>query len=246
MNRKLLSSKIKCPNGCKYCFANFREYFNKTQIGIEEEIDIIYPSCDSELFLSEIEGFLVNQKHIKIISLSTKNIISQENLCRIKELNETILKNRNGFIKLSVSFTCKNMVSIIEPRCATYNQRIELLSKISSIDIPTSVIFKPILPFIPVEEYYEIITDTMMYSNLYLIGGLYFEKNSKFNEEHTLSQYLTENREINWLEHKPIWAYIPSTDIIDKIKSRINEFNLQAFDSDISLIQTIYNQRYGK
>ena len=40
MNRKLLSSKIKCPNGCKYCFADFKGYFNKTRIGIEEEMDI--------------------------------------------------------------------------------------------------------------------------------------------------------------------------------------------------------------
>ena len=246
MNRKLLSSKLKCPNGCKYCFADFQDYYNKTQIGTDEKVDIIYPSCDSELFLSEVEGFLLNQNNIKIISLSTKKIISQDNLTRIKELNETILNNRKGFIKLSVSFTCKNDTNFIEPKCASYEQRLELLARISSFDIPTSVIFKPILPFIKAEEYYEIIKETKLYTDLYLVGGLYFERDSKFNKDYNLSQYLVENREVNWLEHKPVWPYIPSYELIDKVKSKINSYKLSFFYNYISLIQTIYNQRYGR
>lgn len=241
MNRILFSGMKKCKNGCKYCFSNWSEYKKQTPLfesEMLENIDVIYPTCDSEI-LDEVEYLKVIKKIFEInpniiISISTKSLVSEKFVEKINIINSD--NDRKGFVKLSVSFTNKYNIKSLEPKAANYDERLKNLAVFKSYKIPLSVNIKPILPFVENSEYYEIINDTMQYTDLYLLGSLYVSKNTNFFKNYISEVYNTEKKVVKWLYYEPLWEVVQSKEKIGIIRHHIQYIGKKALDSDLEVI----------
>lgn len=248
--REFYSGTDKCNLGCLYCFADI-ESFRKLDVvkfkGKNPESDdvlIYYPSCDTEFNWSDnFDKFidkLVDSNTKSIISISTKGKLRKSLIKKVKNANDILIKQNIGFIKFSVSITNKSMISIIEPHTSNYQERLDLLKYLNDQEIPSSVILKPILPFIEAKEYIEIIDDTSPFTNNYLLGGLYISKESVFYNNFIKDKYIITERKADWLSYKPMWAYVDSTTKMNLLEKYLTEKNKNSFFSDLELLESMW------
>jgi DNA repair photolyase len=253
--RNFFSGKTSCPFGCLYCFADFEGFKKMELINFNEEQDtqnnvlIYYPSCDSEfIWTREFDLFiekLFNSEQKAIISISTKARLKESILSKIKSINEILIPRKSGFIKLSVSFSTKSRIGEIEKGTLPYIQRIDQLRVFKEMGIPSSVILKPILPFIENEEYAEIINDTSDLTMYYLLGGLYLSNNSDFYKDYIEGRYTTVQKEADWLPYKPEWVFIESGEKIAALKNYIINKGKDVSLSDVELLRKIWQSLIG-
>ncbi len=245
MDRKFYSTGG-CPYNCKYCFVEWDKYKKRGDIRDAGEIccDIAYPSHDTEFF--EIQNFLSILKEMYskkegylITSISSKKSLERGDLAELADFNKELIDNEEGFIKISITFTNKSRIQEIEPGTATYKERVNNLKILSDLDIPRSIIFKPILPFISLEEYKEIIRDTSKYSGLYLLGSLYLEEDSGFFKNYIEGKFQTEEKTLKWMNNKSIKAVKESKELKDQISDIIKEKGLKSFESDRETLKYI-------
>lgn len=244
--RKLFSANSRCKAECAYCFAKWSGIYSKQPIFeqeiIEEREAIIYPCCDGEFF--EQQNYLCITKSIMdkmekvYISISTKKRIEPNMLAALTDLNKKLTDNNKGFVKLSISLSNKERIPEIEVGTLSYNERLKMLRNIALTDMPTAVTIKPILPFIPVQEYFSIIDDIAPIVDRVLLGGLYVSPDTDFYKEYIDGKYITEKREVTWLTGKPVWDYVASADQIEQIRKYAIHKGLLTFDSDIELIRS--------
>lgn len=248
--RDFYSGKDKCGLGCLYCFAEI-EGFRKldvvnfqTKNSETEEVLIYYPSCDTEFMWSEnFDKFisnLINSDNKAIISISTKGKLRKNLLEKIKTTNDILINADKGFIKFSVSITNKSMIDVIEPRTSNYQERLDLLKYIQEHNIPSSVILKPILPFIETEEYFEIVNETKEFTNNYLIGGLYVSKENSFYKDFIKDKFEVVDKKADWLQYKPMWSFVESNEKINSISHYIISNYKNVFYSDLNLLEAMW------
>lgn len=237
MKRVFIHSNKKCEIKCKYCFSNWDNYIPPKDCHDnfdEEETIAFYPTCDSdfEIDWNVCEQILkkYNDKKTIIFSFSCKGKVSDDSIIDILKLNSKI---RKGYVKLSVGFTTKSRIMEIEPTAADYEYRIELLKQLKSLGIKTSVTLKPILPFVDVNEYFDIVNDTS-FSQLFLIGGLYVHPGDEFYNKYIRNNYTCVDRPVNWCDDS-IWKYIEDSKI-EEIKNYIKQKGCCAFDSDEGIL----------
>jgi DNA repair photolyase len=246
MQRKLYSSKYGCSNKCLYCFANFEQYSKQelfTSNEIEQKFEVVYPSCDSELNIDSDLLEYVNKakllKNFTVLSFSTKKIIPDEILKKIKEVNSGLLKHDRGFIKISVTITNKTRINELEPNSSSYIERIQSLKSLKEYNIPCSLIIKPVLPFISDDEYYQIIDDIRDITNDVLIGGLYVDTKSLFFKNYIDGKYPIEKKKVSWLRDKPTWYYVDNNPKLKRIEEYILKNDLNYYDNDLELIYSL-------
>ncbi|MCL2321558.1 MAG: hypothetical protein FWC47_05550 [Oscillospiraceae bacterium] len=242
-NRVMLHSLVGCPYKCQYCFAKWEQYQNNISYieNIRNNI-IIYPFCDSEVLfqnhmdnLSVIADKSIHEKKRIVISISTKSNLSKSILNDLESVHKK-LKINGGFIKLGVSFSNKS-IPTIEKGTTQYYERIELLRKLSEYSIKVSVVLKPILPFITVGEYIEIVNETIRFTDKYLLGGLYVQEHTDFYKHYIEGKYITTQRKVEWLTGVS-WSYIDSAETQNEIKSYILSQGKFVFDSDQELVES--------
>lgn len=246
MERVLYSLKTKCPGGCQYCFAKWNEYApHFSSPSSEFQINriqkhIVYPCCDGDFITCDsffdIIGELSTKKNL-IISISTKQLLSKDTLKILKDINENLRIN-GGFLKLGVSLTTKSMIKEIEPGTTSYQERIETLVHIIDSEIPVAVTIKPILPFIPLEEYQEIVDDTAFVGQ-YVTGSLYVCPDTDFFRKYILGKYPYSLRKVNWINDECKWLYVLQDERIELLRNYISAKGLQEFSSDVSFIQSV-------
>jgi DNA repair photolyase len=240
MKRAFLSyTRGKCKNECLYCFGRWNiEHANFDCLTDFNENIIIYPLCDNDIsdledsgaILDYLEKCLSIQSKYSIISVSTKTDLPLSFIEQVRNINRLYV-NR-GFIKLSVSFSSKNYISVLEPGSASYRERISLLKNISEYSIPTSVILKPILPFVDIREYFELVSDINKYTNAVILGDLYVDSHDKFYKEYIQNKYTVTERKVSWLKNLPVWSVVESTEIIGALKNYISSIGIKHYDSD--------------
>jgi DNA repair photolyase len=207
--------------------------------------------CDNDITVFDdlkeiiryLEKCLSTQSKYSIISISTKSNLPLSLLEQISQINDRY-KDR-GFIKLSLSFSCKDSISILEPGTASYEDRMLLLKKISECDIPASVILKPILPFVDMENYYDIVKDTSIYTSAIILGGLYVNEHDVFYKKYIKDKYSVTKRNISWLKEYPIWCVVESLDRIEDIKKYVVAHGMKYYDSDSEHLSYIKELKYG-
>ena len=255
--RMLFSSSCTCKFGCRYCFAKFdcfvsmqnMSVFSLQTIGNDY---VIYPTCDGEFFndkhaMIQLENFVNSTKNQIKISVSIKYPITLKQALFLQKLNQQLINDGRGFIKCSLSITTKHNVEKYEPNTPDYSKRIQALKLLAEVGIPTSVNLKPILPFVPVDEYCEIIQDTSAYAESYLIGGLYIDIKTKFGlMVSTNYPHLISTRVVNWLPGKPLWNYCEDSMQIESIRQFIIKSDRKIFDSDIDLIGWLSSKIYQR
>lgn len=143
-----------------------------------------------------------------------------------------------GFLKIGVSITTKSMVEEIEPNTVSYQDRIKMLERIISMEIPSAVTLKPILPFIPIEEYHSIIDDTAFVGR-YLLGSLYVHPDSEFFRHYIKDRYVTKFKEVNWVNDNCKWMSVIQHHRIEQLQRYIETKKLAGFSSDITLIEAL-------
>ena len=245
--RKLYSATTPCKAGCKYCFSKWNGvYAEQPQLSIEHICDgaaIIYPCCDGEFFdqldIIDATKSIMEKMEKVYVSISTKCAVTDSQLMSIIDLNNFLKNEGKGFVKFSVSISNKSRLSEIEPRTASYEERIDIVRRLVSAGIPSSLTLKPILPFIPDSEYFEILEDFSAVVNRVTVGGLYVCPNTPFYKQYIKDRYSLEKRQVNWLEEKPSWDYVSDLAKITRIKQRATELGMQAYDCDADLVTAL-------
>lgn len=245
MYRVLFTTGKRCKAKCKYCFArNFNynipniELLNKFIKTTNHKSLVIYPSCDTEIngyieYLDEIVKTAMDSKVFLAIGLSSKNNISEKQIKYICNIDKMLKKNKIGFIKLAISLSTKTLIDEIEQGTTCYEERLNLLKQFTIKGIYTNIILKPILPFINLEEYKNIILDVLPLSKNIVIGGLYYNDKSEFYNKY-LSKYIKKRnyREVGWLPDKPIWPYHLDKSYYNSIKCFANDNGAIIYESD--------------
>lgn len=244
MQRILLSSQKVCTFKCAYCFTRRNDYRYRSLFPVgkaKHTADILYPLCDVEMNLKEnVE--LLNElcKEGKIISISTKSIISAQELEELVLINN-FLRKRGAFLKIGIPITSKSKLSEIERGAAEYQERMNNLQKLRMAGIPSSLVIKPVLPFVPISEYEEIIDAAIGYTQHFLLGGLYVDKKSVFYQQY-LTPYETVRRKVSWLEERPKWDYIEFEETMSSLKSHILIRGGMWFENDADLLKNILKE----
>ena len=174
-----------------------------------------------------------------MFSFSTKRMLDDADLLYIKSLNDKMSVSKKGQIKLSISITTKTMVDQIEPNAASYYDRLALAKKIVELGIPSSVMLKPVLPFVPIDEFREIVDDFCAIGiNSFITGDLYVEPDSVFFRKYIEnSPWTIKRKKVSWLKSKPTWTSVDSSvDLITEIKQYIREIGAHHYDSDQEFI----------
>lgn len=244
--RKLYSATTRCNAGCKYCFTKWNGiYAEQPLFGLEhtsEKEAIIYPCCDGEFFEQsnyiEIAKNMMENMERVYFSISTKSIVTEQMLEVISELNNLLCSENKGFVKFSISVSNKSQIDEIEPGTLAYIKRLETAQQLVQAGIPSSLTLKPILPFVPDEEYFEIINDFSPIINRMLVGGLYVCPKTQFYSEYINGQHMTEKRQVQWLVGKPTWDYVGDMQKLSRIKEHAACLGIQTFDSDIDVIKS--------
>ncbi len=251
--RLIKSSDKHCNNNCIYCFANRHDYEKPVfdDCMQKDMIYVIYPNCDGEIDIDNyIKHFHKKYPHHNrnkiVIAFSTKNSLPNKTLEFLSKLNQSFMVDNIGFVKIAVTITSKTYNNLIEPNASSYKERLTTLEKIRATGIETAVAFKPIIPFVNIDEYYEIMRDVRPFTDRILIGGLYVEKKSSFYKKYLL-EYKTTKRHVTWLPECPVWSYIDSSEKQNAIKKYSLKLNLSVFESDIDLIKNIcFIKGWGK
>lgn len=246
IERTLYSIKSKCPGGCEYCFARWDEQapdfpLIDTELTINRaKKHIVYPCCDGDFDANDLLfrylGELSTRKNL-IVSISTKQLLSSNTLTFLKRIHNSLRENA-GFLKLSVSITTKSMAEEIEPRVASYQERLNMLHRIESIGIPFAVTLKPILPFIPLEEYESMIEDTA-FAGRYLIGSLYVHPATTFFKKCIDGKYVTTPRKVNWVNEQCEWLSVSQDWRLELLQQYLTARHLRGFFSDVDLIEDL-------
>jgi DNA repair photolyase len=244
-----LNKKV-CENGCRYCFAKWplddSNYDSLEDYGNDV---VIYPLCNNDLTPSDdiaetekyLERCLSLQSGFSMISISTKTDVSPQFLEWIAAANRRYAGK--GLIKLSVSFSCRKAIPEIEPSAASYNDRLSLLKNIKERCIPTSVILKPVLPFIETAEYAEIINDASRYTDAVVLGGLYVNQDTSFYHDYIAAKYKLEEKSVLWLKNKPLWLVVESAEKIKQIKDCCAKKGITYYMSDVEHLATLAGER---
>lgn len=242
MNRQLFSGEKACLSNCAYCFAKWSDYkkqpnMETCQIGPGKTI--IYPCCDSDIN----ENLEIIHRLWKIaesgseiyVSISTKRAIPNKRLEQYGKLNRYLQENKKGFVKISVSITTKYRIEDIEPGTDNYEKRKALFGQLQQQGFFTSLVFKPVLPFIADEEYAEIVADfpTCEY---FLLGGLYVDPGTDFYQAYIKGRYDVEKKKVSWLKEIPCWGYVSQDEKLSRIREYITAQGKKAFYSDMDLI----------
>lgn len=241
MERCFVSRNTECPGGCKYCFSKWNNYIKfETPAKINNNA-IVYPNCDGDMFDNHFEKLMSDLRKLVdkdiSISVSTKFNIRDDYLNELSGLNKTLLENGRGIVKISVSFSCVSAIGEIEKNTASYKERLDLIRRITQLNIPYVTIIKPILPFVDEGDYIQIINDTIEFSPYYLIGDLYVSTDSSFYSEYIKNKYVTEIREVPWNGENGPWPVV----VDDEKRQHIREYILSkggvVFDTDIEVIE---------
>lgn len=250
--RILYSAISPCRAGCKYCFAKWNDIYpgqpRLDEINQEtgEKQAIIYPCCDGEFFdqhnlVSLVEEYAQSMEKV-YVSISTKQRLEEKSLYELVQLNNNLTATNKGFVKFSISLSCKTMLTEIEPGTMSYSERLDLAKCVCETGIPNSLTLKPILPFIPEDEYFEIIDDFSSYLRHILVGGLYVNRDSEFFLKHIKGKWDASPRTVGWIAGAPKWDYVADESKMSAICSFSRSRNMHVFDSDVDLIKSYINK----
>ena len=242
--RKLFSAGMSCKTGCQYCFSKWDSYHHLPQLRdyiLHEKNSIIYPCCDGDFsnqedLIESIKKIAENMDKV-YVSISTKNFISNDALAALAQLNQNLLSENKGFVKLSISFSNISMINEMEPGSISYAARLSLARQIRETSILFAVTIKPVLPFVSSEEYCRIIDDFSIYTKYFLLGGLYLNPKSDFYTKYITADYLIQKRKVEWLPEQPEWDYIENVEQFQQIRKYAADKGVFLFDSDESLIE---------
>lgn len=243
LTRILFSGKNQCPANCAYCFAKWKNYTPQPIIDFwtdNEIAEVVYPCCDSDIEQNDTVLTILWEKAKTLpklyISISTKRSINDATLKLYKELDRFLQNDKKGFIKISVSLTTKYKIEELEPGTARYDERKLFFEQLQNYGFHTAIVFKPILPFIDLNEYKEIVDD-FSGCKYFLLGNLYVDEETEFYIKYIQGKYSIENHSVSWLADRPIWKCVVVEEKINHLKEYLNDCSKKFFSNDADLLE---------
>ncbi len=236
MHRCFISRTEECKGKCKYCFGKWDDYMKFPIPQAVNENTILYPNCDGDALDSHFRDIeeLVNRVagNQIVVSISTKFDIGERDLVKLENMNSCLKKKNNGMLKMSVSFSCRESIPVFEPGTGSYETRIRLMKRIVDKNIPYITIIKPLLPFIDLKEYLELIDDTVGICPYYVIGDLYVNEDSQFYKEYIENKFQVHRRPVSWNGKNGDWIVVENAGMREEVAAYIEKKGGMLFESD--------------
>lgn len=230
-----------CPFGCKYCFASFVSYRRPPTLAevrsdsrLLEGVDVIYPACDVDLF-ARCDALQILSQAADLnrsISISTKASLSGTTIAELAEVNET-MRERHCLLKISVSLPARDHIPLLEPRTASYEDRLDALKALATAGILTSVNLKPLMLDVPTDEYVQILTDVAPFVKHVLLGDEYLDPTAP---RQMRSMHQVVYRTVSWAEGDPSWPAIPAEQHRRALYAKAGAIGLRCWESDIEFM----------
>lgn len=225
-DRVLTYSRLSCPLGCRYCFAEDVNFDQKKQVAylsaqqlellgrLPEEVKMIMPGCDTELFQDKKEALsalwsLSNFK--KDIAVITRLFLSPAVVKELCAINAK-LEATGNMLTLSISLPCMESAKEWEPKGSSPNRRIQTLKNAFAAGLRTMVAIRPLLPTVADEELENIVKQTKDFCAGYYSGPLYL----KSMENQVLKKADMAELQIEKLQ--PPW--MPENNVFYKVEKR--------------------------
>ena len=248
MKRSVQGLKKKCAFDCIYCFTH-EDYETKGQSKLNKEelqnVELIQPFCDYDVFACENNDWEREiseySQYGKIISYATKSYISEEKAKVLSEINNKLMKV-GAFMHVGVSITTINFLEEIEQMASSYEKRVESIKNLNNFSIPCSVIIKPLLPVLTLEELKRIIDDTSDYCDNFVYGPLYLNTKIKKYLENKGILVVCKRHKASWMKEKPereIFDLKQMADIVCFLKNYCSEVGKTAFESNDDAVEDI-------
>lgn len=252
MKRLLLTSaEGSCPYKCYYCFAKADDYEKPLLLTELEknrhylnDVDVLYPSCDSDIFVGKNPIQLLERTANlgKSISISTKSQLRVPDVINLKRISNTLLR-KGRILNVGISFSTKDSINRFEPHTATYQQRLQNLKFLSEYGIFSTVILKPIIAEIPIREYLSILEDSFLLTEYFLIGEEYLINNLPQAQDEINPNYIVKKRKVNWAQNNPSWPVRIARTHIDSIKKFLKKHHMNCFESDLLLLEQVLKRQ---
>ncbi len=250
MMREVFTTGVECDLGCQYCFASWGKYTPPLHIAkfSKSTASLVIPACDSEIqsfiYLLENNKFIFpnNTTGRIVITLSTKTILSEKTIMLLSDLNKLLKEQYNGFLKIGVSIPTISMAKELEPKAAPPLLRLKNLSLLKESGIIGYAIIKPILPFLPKNEFIDL--SNILYNEgvkYVLIGQLYVDRNTPFFQKYIERKFEVKQRQVLWLPNKPVWDYVSDQDIEALLIQELENKSVKVFQSDIAFVNFLVN-----
>lgn len=246
------SSDWICKNNCIYCFSKTKIYQknkNFYDLKLDKKEYIIYPFCDDEIIIdTNFEKKLkeiINDSNYIILSFSTKNIINEKLIKKILDIDKLLKSKNKWFLKISITITTKSKIDEIEKWTCSFDNRLENLEILNKNQILNSVIIKPILPFLDISEYIEIVSETSKFTKNFMLWWLYFTKEMWIFDKYIKNNFSYKEKQLNWLEIKQKYYSIEQREKKKKLEECIRNIWGNYFDSDVDFLLEIKNKLWN-
>ena len=240
----------KCRLGCIYCFVDLPGYqkFDRvdSQEGIESlsyviekgNIKVIQPACDVEIFLvRNWEEVLWDLADFGLpISFATKFALSQRSLEQLKFIDDK-LKEKGAFLNIAVSLVRLNNWREIEKFTPSPERRVQTARRLWEAGISVTIALRPTLPFVPLEEFEEIIQKTVPFCDNFITGPLYLTSTMKEYMDEKYPGYKVELVNPSWMKGRPEIEAVNTDGIIAWIREICARYSKPCFDHNIEAVE---------
>ncbi len=256
-NRVLVPVGKPCVFGCRYCYTRGRDIglprHNPDDIlsdfqqfaAQEAAFETIQFGYDSDPFSQPERGIaMLNQlaKMHKHVNFSTKALIEGSLL---DELNGVRMLLEDSSRKLSalVSLSCWESAAKVEPHTPSPAERVRTIANLKSIEVPTFIAVRPILPHIPDSEYERIAEEGIRAgTDGFILGPLYSDARGQFVRfvpSISLANTPAKTSSVSWSPHKPTWTRYEDADRLQRLLLMIEQKGGKTFLSSADAVTSV-------
>lgn len=232
-----------CRFGCLYCFTRESDYQRCPRLDILRTRDlvstsvsseVVQPACDTEfLLLADWRNYLDELISVgKIISFATKADIDGDDLQSLSEANK-ILMASGKVLHIGVTIVRLRDWKDIEPHAPSPFARIASLRRLWEAGIPTTVLMRPMMPMVTVDEIDELVDRTYRFCYGYLSGPLYLtpameEYMRRRNQPFTMTERIA-----TWQKGQPRLRIVECLDLEDHLRTAAESKGRRLFDNNV-------------
>jgi DNA repair photolyase len=212
-----------CPFACKYCYTRSGEV-GPPRINVEEILkqfhafatqktfETIQLGYDGDPFAHPHRGMELLQGLVregKNINFSTKALLQGSLISEIALIQHDMAKHGNVLSAL-ISLSCWDSASKLEPHTPPPQDRMVTIRNLKSIEVPTFISVRPILPNVQDIEYERIVEKGIQAGcDGFILGPLYSDAKGRFTKfiaPDILHKVPSEKRTVSWSPHSPEWT----------------------------------------
>ncbi len=248
MDRVLVPVGEPCPFACTYCYTRGGE-IRSARIGVkdiihqlvtfaqENNFQTIQLGYDGDPFARPERGLALLRELValgKDINFSTKASLHDNELHALKEI-KAALSSHGSILSAIVSLSCWESADFLEPNTPTPVERIATLTKLMSIEIPTFIAVRPILPNVSDEEYERVVSEgALARCPGFILGPLYVDDEGKFARlisDQILEQVPYTQNKIPWSAYPVSWKRYEDVDRLIRIGKMVEHKGCRGFES---------------